>query len=373
MSHLARTKFKDRSQKEVRRSSQAGIRELSDRQDQKVSHGGNAIQAGGNVTIGLSASEVAKIIRELADTADKYTQVAREVVDQRFDELSRGLLARFGEPGANAEAFKDPDFQYTVREGHHAYARSGDPAVRETLIDIIARRSTAKTQSREALTLNDAAARAPKLSHDEFSVLSLCYMLKYVIRYGVDTPEKLAKFLRDQIIPHTEGLELRRSTLWHIESQSLGSISIMHNDLRDVLTSSYASVLGMGMTKEDVLKRLGAAYQDKLAAIMRPCVRESSKWQPDAETRKDFVVMSDARGVPKPVAENIWKGYLATVPREQDFIALLDNEAPGFAKLDQVWAAGIDLLSLNSVGIAIAHANAKRVTNLDAPLSTWIN
>ena len=47
---------------------------------------------------------------------------------------------------------------------------------------------------------------------------------------------------------------------------------------------------------------------------------------------------------------------------------------PNIADLTKAWEdTPMKSLKLNSVGIAIGHANAARVINFDAPLEIWIN
>jgi hypothetical protein len=54
-------------------------------------------------------------------------------------------------------------------------------------------------------------------------------------------------------------------------------------------------------------------------------------------------------------------------------IALLAPHVPDIEQLFDLWQnTPLKNLKLNSVGIAIGHANAVRVTGFNAPLSAWI-
>jgi hypothetical protein len=58
---------------------------------------------------------------------------------------------------------------------------------------------------------------------------------------------------------------------------------------------------------------------------------------------------------------------------ESTLIALLAPHVPDIEQLFDLWQnTPLKNLKLNSVGIAIGHANAVRVTGFNAPLSAWI-
>src|SRR6267378_6942313 len=141
------------------------------RQDQSVDAGGAAIQAGRDVVVhsGITAEQMTQIMVAVGKQLAIFTDEARKITDERINAFQRSVLARFAKPGqANPDAFKDPDFQYVLADAQEAVARSGDEAVRETLVDIVARRSMEKDRNRLALTLNHAAKVAADLTENEF-------------------------------------------------------------------------------------------------------------------------------------------------------------------------------------------------------------
>jgi hypothetical protein len=146
------------------------------RQDQSVDAGGVAMQAGRDVVVhqGISAEQMTEIMVAMGKQVAVFADEARRIADERIAVFRHSILKRFAEPNrADPEAFKEPDFQYLLADAQEAVARSGDEAVRETLVDIVARRSLEKNRSRLALTLNDAATRAANLTQNEFAALLL--------------------------------------------------------------------------------------------------------------------------------------------------------------------------------------------------------
>jgi hypothetical protein len=120
-------------------------------QKQHVETGGQAVQAGRDVVVhaGMSPEQMTAIMVAMANELSRFKDEALQLVDKRVVEFRDDILKVFSQPGrANPAAFRDPDFQYLLFDAQSAYARSGDEAVRGTLIDIIARRSLEADRNR---------------------------------------------------------------------------------------------------------------------------------------------------------------------------------------------------------------------------------
>src|SRR5829696_9300207 len=105
-------------------------------QDQAAEENAVAIQSGRDTNIhhGVGVEEMKQIIEAIASQQVAYTAIARDVADARCADLETRIIERFTQPGAaRVEAFRDPDFQYLIGRSQHAYARSGDENVRDTL------------------------------------------------------------------------------------------------------------------------------------------------------------------------------------------------------------------------------------------------
>lgn len=259
-------------------------------------------------------------------------------------------------------------------EAQTAYARSGDTAVRDTLVDIIARRSKAKNASREALTLNDAAARAPRLTIEEFSTLSLAYICRYTVFNGLQSVSDFNRFLANTIMPLFETVSMESTSFWHIEAQSLGRTNILSGiDLRTSWAQNYGGLLGTGLTMEQARSYMGDGRVDLAEKIVVPCVRDTDKFQPKGQNLKAYLTNCEQSGATEAELSNMWNMHGNTIPQGDAFWSMLEKDVPGIAAFGDFWEkTSIKGLELNSVGIAIAHANAKRVVGLDAPLSIWI-
>jgi hypothetical protein len=127
-------------------------------QEQSAADGAQAIQAGRDVTIhnGVSVEQMSEILLYLTKSLSFYHQEALEKVESRLSSFKDELIKVFAlGDKVNPEAFRDPDFQYLLKDAQNAFARSGEESLRDTLIDIISRRSLQKSGTRVSITLRN--------------------------------------------------------------------------------------------------------------------------------------------------------------------------------------------------------------------------
>jgi hypothetical protein len=343
------------------------------RQDQNVKGGGTALQAGQDIIIhqGVSPEQMSEIMVAIAKTAATFTREALDVANSRIENFREEILKRFAEKDkANPEAFKDPDFQYLLRDAQEAVARSGDDAVRDTLVDIIARRSLEQTRTRLAITLNDAATKAINLTHNEFSALSLVYLLKYTLDHSIGTLVALGAYVENKLMPFGRNVSREDSSFWHIQSQSCGNIEMGELDLQTVFRANYGGVLGDGFTREQLESHLPDGKKNALDGLIIPCLNDPSKFQP-AAIRFDVLRQKAVNiNLSEDELKNVWNLFEGSITDIPGRIASVAPEAP---LLFDIWnSTSLKKLSLTTVGIAIGHANATKLVGLDAPLNIWI-
>jgi hypothetical protein len=116
-----------------------------------------------------------------------------------------------------------------------------------------------------------------------------------------------------------------------------------------------------------------AAGADVNRMIM-PCTLDPSKLQPAAINNEAFVAKwASSDQATKDLVARIWSAFENTLLSKPELTDLMEKQVPQVADLFRLWdGSQIKNLSLNLVGIAIAHANAVRVVGLDAPLEIWI-
>jgi hypothetical protein len=346
------------------------------RQDQAVEAGGTALQAGQDITVihqGVSPQQMSEIMVAIATTAATFTKEALDVANRRIDDFQEQVLKRFTETGkADPEAFKDPDFQYLLRDAQDAIARSGDEAVRDTLVDIIAQRSLEKGRTRLAITLNDAATKAVNLTHNEFSALSLVYLVRYTLNHSINNLATLGAYIEKNLMPFAKDVSREESSFWHIEAQSCGSVEMGEINLQSSFQQNYGGVLGTGFTREQLESHLPDGKKSALDRLIIPCINDPSKLQPGAirfEALKDDAARQNV-DLTENELRNVWSLFENTIT---DIPGRISSVVAESALLFDVWEkTSLKRLKLTTVGVAIGHANATKVVGLDAPLNIWI-
>ena len=100
-------------------------------QDQHVSEGGTAVQAGGDVTIlqtGLSVADVRTVaLGVFRENFQVLQGIAAETARARAEEMIEAYLTKLlVENPSGLDQANDPDFQYALFAAQREYARSGD-------------------------------------------------------------------------------------------------------------------------------------------------------------------------------------------------------------------------------------------------------
>ncbi len=134
-----------------------------------------------DVSIGISYSD-AKLIAEDVFNANFYklAGVAQETARKRADELLNNFLKGVSQQRPEAlEGMSDPDLQFAVFTAQREYARSGDKELGDVLVDILIDRAGQSERSLLQIVLNESLTIAPKLTAEQFDVLSLIFLLRY--------------------------------------------------------------------------------------------------------------------------------------------------------------------------------------------------
>jgi len=354
------------------------------RQDQKVETGGQAIQAARDVIITknavMSPEQMMEIMAAMGKQLAAFSEEANKKIDDRLDVFRRQVLKRFADnTNSNSEAFKDPDFQFVLHDAQEAFARSGDQAVGDTLVDIIARRSMETARGRLTMALNEAAKKAPLMTRNEFAQLSLSYILRHTVRHDILSFQSLLAYVSGQVMPFVPDVSEEAASYMHIEAQGCAKIELGEIQVGDIFRRQYGGVLGKGFDRKQLEEHLGEDRKTALdttgsdgRALIIPCINDNSKWQLNAITKSTFIEQAKTTKLEEERLNNVWNLFESTLFEDEELVVKM-SAVSGIADLFRKWRnTPLKSLSLNTVGIAIAHANAVRVVKFDAPLTIWI-
>ena len=102
-------------------------------------------------------------------------------------------------------------------------------------------------------------------------------------------------------------------------------------------------------------------------------MHDESKWQLNAIDKQTFIGVAAKKGFSEAEATNVWAMFEGTVWNRDEMLEKIGSRLPLFKELDDLWEkTPLQKMQLTTVGIALAHANARRVGGMDADLSIWI-
>lgn len=349
------------------------------KQDQKVAEGGTAIQTTGDVSIknGVSPEQMGEIMMSLGKQLHIYFSDAEAKAEERFEKFRDDVLEQFSNSEqADPQAFREPDFQYLLRDAQAAYARSGDEDVGNALVGLLAQRSLLTSGSRAALILNQATETVAKLTKEELSVLTVGFVIIYT-GGGARSYAEFVSRMRSLIVPFIDSLPSERTS--HDYLASLGCISIAEmvtRELSQVWITTYSGIFSTGFDESELKEAFPHAGRiSLLSPVLMPCLNNPAKIQFAIAADDQFSPTLKRLGL---IDEEV--GALTTLSQSKkmsgsDVANKLRSDIPGYDRLEAVWRdTPLNKISLTALGIALAHANITRLwPQFGAPLSIWLS
>lgn len=349
------------------------------KQSQEVGNDNIVAQGGRDVTVqvGLTPEEYKDIIHSVMEASlPLFRELALQTANARMEELENKITRRMAEEkDISPEALKSPDFQYVLGKAHHAYARSGEQIVADTLVDLIVDRAKQPNRTRLALTINDAVEKIALLTENEFAELSLVYLLTRTRQLSVNNYERFLEYLKCMILPFVAHASSEDSSYSYLETQGCGQITIMTSDLTEILRASYGGIISNGFSQEQFENQVPEEWRHLFAdrRVVVNCLHDKSLWQLNAVSEDVFRGEMKKLNVAEQAVTAMWNLFQSTLWNTEQMLERIGSELPQFKELEKLWReTPIHSFRPNTVGIAIGHANARRVANIDADLAIWI-
>lgn len=346
------------------------------RQEQQVGEGAEAYQSGTSLTVnrGMSPDQMAELMMAMATQLQQYLAEAGAKFDQRCAELRDELIEEFSKPNSEADsgAFRDPDYQFVLKEAHESYGRKGGDELREELVKLLGQRSMLTTGSRPALIINDAIRIAGNLTSEEYAALAMTFIIKNVSIGGM-YPENLFKtfsLILEKFLPNLPKENHSYEYLVGIGCISVNLVSGV--DLGKALVETYGFRFAKGFDGQELMVAIGEDTPlDKLAgALMKS--RDGKFWLLGPK-RENAVKNLEERELPQEVISRILALVDSKLLTEDEIKAEFLNNVPGFDRLHEIWGSTqIRQSNLTSLGKALAHSVLVSGIEFKAPLEIWI-
>ena len=345
------------------------------KQSQKTGNNSVNVQAE-NITIeqkGLTYTEVKEIALDIFK-ANFYhlVGVAEEPVKKRAEETTEQFIKELKQ--RNPEGIKqaeNPDFQYSLFSIQKEFAKTGDQELGNLLVDILVERSKEQERNILQIVLNESLKIAPKLTKDQLAALSIIFLLKYTRFLGMNSLDGLKYYIEARLTPFINELTESETCYQHLSFAGCGAISIGSVKIGKIFRETYSGVFSVGFPQEDIEKQNFEFKSD--AKVFVPCLHDNNLLQVNA------IDEDTIRNAPQfaHVGQND-KNKLVSLLKDR---AMGENKIEKYLKenfkpmaiLLNIWnKTSIKNMSLSSVGIAIGHANSRRVTGDNSHLSIWI-
>ncbi len=222
--------------------------------------------------------------------------------------------------------------------------------------------------------LNQAISTLPKLTSQQRAALVVVFFVRNSRFVG---PLELAtyyQYVTDYLGPFVESMSEKRSDTLYMQYTGVGSISIASITLDMAFYESAFGYFSNGFLRGVEGLPLAVTPSPWVAhiddpEIFMPCLRDPSKLQLRARSTGDVAELARKNSLPDLVT------YQATGRMQPDEIRDdLISHVPPLAKLFDNWdSSGLSHFELTAVGIAIAHACQRRLTNSSAPLDTFLS
>lgn len=350
---------------------------LSKEQEQNAAEGSTAIQAGGNVTItkaGLTYAEVRDVALDVF-RANFYelAGVAKEIAKARAEEITEDFLSKLQmEYPAGLEKSHDPDFQYALFTVQKEYARNGDKDLGDLLVDLLIDRSKQEQRDILQIVLNESLSTAPKLTESQLAVLAVIFLFKYTQDLGIGNHQIFGDYLDKYVAPFTSKIVKNRTCYQHLEFSGCGAIGIAERSLESIFGTNYQGQFLKGFDAKEITERGISICLDQRFFI--PCLNDPSKVQVRANSKELLDKNFEAHAITPEDRSKITSLFDAGKMNDAEIKDKCIAIRPYMAGLFETWSGSpMKNFTLTSVGIAIGHANIKRLVGVFANLSIWIN
>lgn len=355
--------------------SQSNQRMPMSKQEQQSGDNSTNIQANEIVVHqGLSYSDVREVALDVF-RANFYELVgkANEIARARAEEITEDFLKKL--QSENPEGFskaEDPAFQRALFTIQQEYASSGDKDLGALLVDLLVDRSKHEQRDILQIVLNESLITAPKLTDDQLAALAVIFLFKYTQNLRVGNHQNLGQYFDLHVLPFAEKLSTSQSCYQHLEYSGCGSIGLGEVMLVEVMKHTYQGLFLKGFDTAEVTQRELSFGLDPRFFI--PCLNDITKFQVKATNKEALEKLMTLHLVNEQDKAKIVPLFDQALMSDEEVINKCISIRPYMEQVFSTWTSSpMKNFTLTSVGIAIGHANIKRLVGEFSNLSIWIN
>jgi hypothetical protein len=333
-----------------------------------------ALQAGRDVNIGLSYSDVKEIALDVY-RANFYqlAGLARQEAATRAEEITEAFLNKLERE--NPDGFSqanEPGFQYALYTAQKEHARSGNKNLGDLLVDLLVDRTKQQHRDFLQIVLDESLSTAPKLTDSQLASLAAVFFLRYTQNKLLGTHESLGLNLDRFLAPLVGSITKSVASFQHLEFTGCGAIAVTQMSLEEQLSNAYQGLFVKGFEANAIDEKGVTIGNDHRVFI--PCLNDETKLQVKALNVEGLEDYLNSLGISAEDVVGIRSLFtLNAMSHEEVREKCISIRGYMASVFDFWWDSPAKNFTLTSVGIAIGHANIKRFAGEFADLSIWIN
>jgi hypothetical protein len=181
-----------------------------------------------------------------------------------------------------------------------------------------------------------------------------------------------AEYLDKHVAPFASKSIKNMTCYQHLEFSGSGSIGIGARSLESILGMTYQGQFLKGFEEQEIADRSISIGLDQRFFI--PCLNDSSKLQVCANSQESLDNAFEIHHISAEDRVKITALFAVGKMNESEIKDKCIEIRPYMSGLFETWSeSAMKNFTLTSVGIAIGHANVKRLVGEFANLSIWIN
>lgn len=182
----------------------------------------------------------------------------------------------------------------------------------------------------------------------------------------------MGEYLDTCIAPFAEVITKNNYCYQHLEYSGCASISIGSTDILNIFLKNYGGLFSKGFYQDDINER--QLILPMTSTMIVRCLHDPEKLQVNA-TREEVLREKAAKEkIDKDDVEKLVQLNNSNAMNSEEIRHYIEDFRPYMKNVFDVWINSfMKNINLTSVGIAIGHANVKRMIGEFTNLSIWIN
>ncbi len=344
--------------------------------EQKSGSDSQNIQVGGNLIVGISATEARQIALDIFK-ANFYelSENALKTANERAVEITNKFVEKFYAELPHLKAkLEEPAVQSSVFQVQKEYAKNGNEELEDRLLIILLERINSEERSLKQIVLDEALSVLPKLTNEHVDILTLIYCAVYLNHNDINNIQTLIDFIDSKLLKfYPENFD---SYSFFTHFQFTGCCTLLtegskYKPLEQIILKRYKGLFNKGFTNEKFLEVVEEDSQSFINIVTK-CLQEPSLLQLNALT--DEVLDYEIKKYNYQEKEQKLKLlFNQTTMPENDVVDYLNSINPRIKDLFTIWKkTDIKSLRPTSVGLVIAIINYNNKTGSNIKIEGFI-